>query len=149
MATVAKFDIPKFDCKISFYTWKAQMMAILTQNRLKKAFCGKTMRPAFMTDEQWEDLDEKALSTIQLYLAPHVLHKVLDKTTIVDLWLVLQALYMMKSLNNKIHLKECLYTFSMAKGTPIQNHLDDFNSILLGLGSMDVEIKDEDKLFCW
>ena len=36
-----------------------------------------------MTDEQWEQLDEKMLSTIQLCLAPHVLHEVLDKPTVV------------------------------------------------------------------
>jgi len=33
----------------------------------------------------------------------------------------------------------------MAEGTPIQNHLDDFNSIMIDLESTDVEIKDEDK----
>ena len=39
-----------------------------------------------MTNEQREDLDEKALSTIQLCLAPHVLRKFLDKTATTDLW---------------------------------------------------------------
>ena len=52
---------------------------------------------------------------------------------------------MTKSLFNKIRLKERLYTFSMAEGTPIQNHLDEFNSILIDLNSMDVKIEDEDK----
>lgn len=82
-----------------------------------------------MTDEQWEKLDEKALSTIQLCLAAHVLREVLDKATMVDLWLGLEALYMTKSLANQLHLKERLYTFSMVEGTLIQNHLDNFNSV--------------------
>jgi len=33
----------------------------------------------------------------------------------------------------------------MPKGTPIQNHLDDFNSIIFDLECKEVEIKDEDK----
>jgi len=60
----------------------------------------------------------------------------------VKLWLRLESLYTTKSLANKIRLKKCLYTSSMAKGT---QHLDDFNSILIDLESMDVKIEDEDK----
>ena len=120
-------------------------MVVLTQNGLKKALGGKSKKPESMTDEQWEELDEKALSTIQLCLAPSVLREVLDKTTTAEIWLALESLYMTKSLFNKIRLKERLYTFSMAEGIPIQNHLDEFNSILIDLESMDVKIEDEDK----
>ena len=52
---------------------------------------------------------------------------------------------MKKSLANKIHLKERLYTFRMAEGTPVQKYLNDFNSILVDLESLDVKIEDEDK----
>ena len=73
MATDTKFDIPKFDEKMSFNIWKLQMMTILTQNGLKKALARKKKKPVTMTEEQWEELDEKALSTIQLGLATNVL----------------------------------------------------------------------------
>ena len=53
---------------------------------------------------------------------------------------------MIKSLANKIHLNERLYTFSMANGAPIQNHFDDFNSILINLESIDVTLEDEDNV---
>ena len=56
-----------------------------------------------------------------------------------------KALYITKSLANNIYLKEHLCTLSMAEGTLIQNHLDDFNSIIIDLESMDVKIEDEDK----
>jgi len=36
--------------------------------------------------------------------------------------------------------------FSMAEGTPIQNHLYDFNSIIIDLESMEVKIEDENKV---
>jgi len=39
-----------------------------------------------------------------------------------------------------------MYTFSMAGGTLIQNHLDEFNfSIIFDLESLDMKIEDEDK----
>ena len=70
-----------------------------------------------MIDEEWEELELKAISAIQLCQAPHVLREVLDKATAVDLWTRLEELYMTKSLANKIHLKEMLYTFRMTEGT--------------------------------
>ena len=75
----------------------------------------------------------------------HVPHEVLDKTTTADLGLRLDALYMTMSLTNKIHLRKRLYTFFMAEGTPIQNHFDEFNSIIYDLKSLDIKIEDEDK----
>jgi len=97
-----------------------------------------------MTDELWEEHDEKVLSTIQLSLAPQAIREVLDKTTTAGVWLKLETIYMTKSLANKIRLKERLYTFSMAEGTSIRNHLDELHSII-DLESLDVKIKDEDK----
>jgi len=32
----------------------------------------------------------------------------------------------------------------MAKGTLIQNHLDDFNSVIIDLESLDAKLEDED-----
>ena len=52
---------------------------------------------------------------------------------------------MTKSLANKIRLKERLYTFCMAEGTPVQKHLNEFNFILVDLESLDVKIEDDDK----
>ena len=102
-------------------------------------------RPGSLTEDEWEELELKAVSAIQLYLAPHVLRKVFDKTTAVDLWVRLEELHMSKSLANKIRLKERLYTFRMAEGTPIKKHLNEFNSIVIDLESLDVKIEDEDK----
>ena len=56
---------------------------------------------------------------------------------------------MTKSLANKTRLKERLYTFFMAEGTLIQNYLDEFNSIIFDLESLNVKIKDRTKRFCW
>ena len=96
-----------------------------------------------MIDKQWEELNENALLTIQLFLTPQVLHEVIDKTTVAYLWLRLEQRYKTTCLSNKIHLKEQLYTIRMVKGTPIQTHLDEFNSILIDLKNLYVKIEDD------
>ena len=49
------------------------------------------------------------------------------------------------SCKNKIRLKGRLYTFRIAKGTLVQKHFNDFNSIIVDLESLDVKIEDDDK----
>ena len=87
------------------------MLAVLTQNGLKKAVDGESRRPKSMMDEERLELNEKTLSTIQLCLMPHVLRELLDQTTTVEMWLALESIYMTKSLANKIRLKKS-YTHS-------------------------------------
>ena len=61
------------------------------------------------------------------------------------LWKKLEEVYMTKSLANKLRLKERLYTICMSEGTSMQSHLNEFNSIIMDLESLDVKIDDEDK----
>jgi hypothetical protein len=58
-----------------------------------------------MTNEEWEDLDAKSLSTIRLCLADHVLFNIVGDNTTSSLWSKLENLYMMKSFTSKIYLK--------------------------------------------
>jgi hypothetical protein len=98
-----------------------------------------------MTDDKWDDLDEKTLSTLQLCLSTDVLRDVMNEKSTVALWKKLEELYTTKSLTNKLCLKEHLYTIRMAEGTSIQSHLTEFSSICVDLESLDVKIDDDDK----
>jgi hypothetical protein len=137
-----KIDILKFDGKISFVIWQLQIKIVLTQLYIRKAL---QPRPTDMIDDKWEDLDEKALSALQLNLSPDVLREVMSAKSAAELWKKFEELYMTKILANKLRLKERLYTIRMAEGTFIQSHLNEFNSICVDLESLDVKIDDEDK----
>jgi len=50
MTSVMKFDVEKFDGKVNFSIWRVQMMVVLIQHGLKKAFGGKSSMPFTMTD---------------------------------------------------------------------------------------------------
>ena len=82
------------------------MLVVLTQNGLKKILAGKMTRPTTMAEEQWDEIDEKALSAIQLCLSREVLCEVINEKTTTDIWSKLESLYMIKSLANKLRLKE-------------------------------------------
>ena len=55
-------------------------------------------RPLTMTDDEWEDLDVKALSKIRLCLVYDVLFNIVGEKSTVSLWGKLESLYMTKSL---------------------------------------------------
>jgi hypothetical protein len=143
--TITKFDIEKFDGNISFGLWRVRMLAVLTQNDLKIALKGKEKKPQDMSDSDWEQLDEKALTAIQLCLTDTVLKEVLGETTAAGLWLKLESLYMTKSLTNRLILKERLYTLRMTEGTSIKSHISEFSSIIVDLQNLEVIIEDEDQ----
>ena len=87
----------------------------------------------------------KAYNAIQFYLIDEVLQEVVNVNTAVGLWLKLESLYMTKSLTNRIYLKQRLFTLHMKEGTPIKDHLDELNKILMDLKNIDVRIDEEDQ----
>ncbi|MFQ6628944.1 hypothetical protein Gotur_007447 [Gossypium turneri] len=70
MATI-RFDIEKFDGVTSFNLWQVQIMTILVQTSLKKVVTEKKYEN--LDHIEWEELNEKTLSAIQLCLANRVL----------------------------------------------------------------------------
>jgi hypothetical protein len=53
---------------------------------LHKALNGKRKKHGSMTDEEWEYLDAKSLSTIQLCLANDILFNIVGEETTTCLW---------------------------------------------------------------
>lgn len=149
--TGTKFDIEKFNRSVNFGLWKVKMRAILVQNGLSKALLGKEKKPATMTEDQFDEIDEKALSTVQLCLSNEVLREVVKETTTAGLWLKLESLYMTKSVTNRLLLKSKLHDLKLDDGKPLKPYLDEFDSIIMDLQNIDVKLDDEDlaiKLLC-
>lgn len=60
---------------------RTKMRGMLVQQGLVKALMGRSKMPETMSEEEKEEMDEKALSAIQLCLADEVLTEVLEETT--------------------------------------------------------------------
>ncbi|KAG8489413.1 hypothetical protein CXB51_017856 [Gossypium anomalum] len=142
MATT-RFEIEKFDGETNFNLWQVRMMAILVQSSLKKVVTGK--KPENLNKTEWEKLDEKALSAIQLCLVNTVLQKVLMEKTSSSLWKRLETLYATKSLVNRLVLKQRLFTFRMNEGELLRDHISQFITLLNDLNNVEDHIDDEDQ----
>jgi hypothetical protein len=79
------------------------MHDLLVQQGVVKALLGKAKQPTTITDEEWDEIDARALSVIHMCLADDVLFNIVTEKT--SLWTKLEIMYIMKSLTNKIFLK--------------------------------------------
>ena len=82
-ASIAKVDVVKFDGTGNFGLWQRRVKDLLVQQGLVKALYGKARKPEMMTDDEWEELNMKAVSTIQLCLADELMYNVMDDVSIV------------------------------------------------------------------
>ena len=152
-----KFDVEKFDRRIIFGLWQVQVKDLLIQSWLHKALKGKPttasgegsaesdVSKSVVSDEDWEELDLKAASTIRLCLEKNILANVVGISTTKGLWEKLEQMYQEKSLSNRLYLKEQFHTLRMEEGTRISDHLSILNGIISYLEAIGVEISDEDK----
>lgn len=58
-------------------------------------------------------------------------------------WAKLEALYMTKSPTKRAILKQKLYSYKMQPNRRLEDHLDEFNNIILNLENTDVKLEDD------
>ena len=113
--------------------------------RIVESTKGQECFAATLSDEEKEDLLEWAHSAILLSLGDEILRKIVDEETAVGLWPKLESRYMTKSLKNRLYMKQRLYTIRMKEGTPVSDHLDEFNRIAIDLKNVECKVEDEDQ----
>lgn len=101
--------------------------------------------PDTLTEDQKQEIMDKAHSSIILSLGDKALREVPSESSAQAIWLKLEQLYMMKSLANRFYLKHRLYSFKMQEDKPISDQIDEFNKIIDDLENIEVSLEDEDK----
>ncbi|KAH9778820.1 Integrase catalytic domain-containing protein [Citrus sinensis] len=145
-----KIDLEKFNGKNDFNMWKVKMEALLVTQGLGDAIQpvskkeGKEYSTS-KTPEQVAEIDRKARGTIILSLADSVIREVAKEPTVAGLWAKLESIYMKKSLANRLYIKKRMFTLKMMEGTPLDDHLDEFNKVCDTLETIDAALDDEDK----
>ena len=135
------FNIEKLD-GTNFPFWKEQIYNVLVQKKQVKPIKLKGVKPEGTTQEDWDDLDELARSTIMLTLSNFVYFNVKDMKTSHELWEKLCGLYEQKSAASQVYWLKQLVDLKMKEGTSMSNHLNDFNTIYSNLVAQEVEFLD-------
>jgi hypothetical protein len=137
-----KVEIKPFDEKINFGLWQRRMRGVLIQQRLQVAL---EDRPEGMSNPEWSDIDQRAISTIEMYITDDVLNHVISAISAKDMWEKLEAIYLGKSLSNKLFLKKKLFKLEMKEGEDVMKHINTFNALINDLSRIDVQFSEEDR----
>ena len=131
------FNIEKLD-GTHFPFWKEQVFNVLVQKKQAKPIKYEGRKPDTMSQEDQEDMDMMTRSTIMLSLSKDVYYNVKGTTTSYELWQKLCNLYEQKSPMSQIYWLKKLVELRMKEGTPMSNHLNEFNSIYSHLIAQEV-----------
>ncbi|KHN31032.1 Retrovirus-related Pol polyprotein from transposon TNT 1-94, partial [Glycine soja] len=137
-----KVKIEKFDGR-DFSFWKMQIEDYLYQKKLYQPLSG--VKPEDMKQEEWNLLDRQALGVIRLTLAKNVAFNIMNEKTTAGLMKALLDMYEKLSAANKVYLMRRLFNLKMGEGISVIDHINEFNTILAQLESVQIKFEDEVK----
>ncbi|KAL8157159.1 hypothetical protein AgCh_002026 [Apium graveolens] len=140
IAEDGKVKIDKFDGK-DYGFWKMQIEDYLYQKKLHEPLEEK--KPTAMKDEDWKLLDRQALGVVRLTLAKNVAYNIVKETTTYGLIKALSNMYEKPSASKKVYLIRLLVATRLNEGDCVADHVNEFNSILVRLASVDIKFDDE------
>nr|GEX34584.1 retrovirus-related Pol polyprotein from transposon TNT 1-94 [Tanacetum cinerariifolium] len=140
MAEDSKIKVDKFDGS-DYGFWKMQIEDLLYQKSLHLPMLGE--QPDDMYDEEWKLLDKQALGVVRLSLAKSVTYNIVNETTTYGVLKALSNMYEKPSASNKVFLIRQLVNTKMKEGMPVAVHINEFNSIISRLSSVEIKFEDE------
>ncbi|GJZ55706.1 hypothetical protein Tco_0610899 [Tanacetum coccineum] len=100
-------------------------------------------KPIGIKQEDWAQLDRQALGVVRLSLAKNVAFNVLNEKTTLGLLKGLSNMYEKPSASKKVFLIKQLVNTKMTEGATVADHVNEFNSVILKLLSVDIKFDDE------
>jgi hypothetical protein len=126
---------------IDFAYWNMLIEDIIYGKELHQSLLGEQLDD--MNDSKWALLDRKVLVIIRLLLSKLVAHNVVKENTTIGLMAALSSMYEKLSANNKVHLMKKLFNLKMAEVATVAHHLNEFNTIMNQLSSVEIDFDDE------
>ena len=99
-----------------------------------------------MTTERWKLKDQQALGLIRLTLSKNVAFNIIKEKTTSDLLKALSNMYKKPSAMNKMYLMRRLFNLQISEGGSVIDHINEFNTIVSQLSSVEINFDDEIKV---
>lgn len=128
-----KLTIEKFN-GTNFVYWKMQIEDLLYQKNFYLPLGGKAKKPATISNAEWEVLDRKALGMVRLSLSKSVTFNISKEKTTKDVMDALSRMYEKPS---------ALFNMKMVECGVVAEHLNEFNTVMSQLSSINVQFEDE------
>jgi hypothetical protein len=80
-----------------------------------------------------------------MYITDNVLNHVISAISAKYMWEKLEAIYLGKSLSNKLFLKKKLFKLKMKECEDVMKHINTFNALISDLNQIDVQVSEEDQ----
>ncbi|KAG9453509.1 hypothetical protein H6P81_006413 [Aristolochia fimbriata] len=98
-----------------------------------------------MKVDEWALLDRRVLAVVRMSLTQSVAFNVSKEKTVKDLLTALAGVYEKSSASNRLFLLRKLVYLRMSEGTPIADHLNDFNKLWAQIEAVDLKFDDDVK----
>ncbi|KAG9445072.1 hypothetical protein H6P81_016412 [Aristolochia fimbriata] len=134
--------IEKFDGS-NYQWWRMQIEDHLYEKQLHLPLIG--VKPAEMKADEWALLDRRALAVVWMSLTQSIAFNVSKEKTVKDLLTALAGVYEKSSASNRLFLLRKLVYLRMTEGTPIADHLNDFNKLWAQIEAVDLKFDDDVK----
>ena len=121
-------------------------MNVLVQKKQVKPIKLKGVKPKAMEQDDWDEMDKLAKSTIMLSLDKSTHYNVNENQTSYPLWEELCGLFEQKSAASQVYWLKKLVDLKMKEGTSVSSHLNEFISIYGNLVAQEVEFKESMKV---
>ncbi|MCO5549895.1 hypothetical protein L7F22_003370 [Adiantum nelumboides] len=128
------YNIKKLD-GTNLPLWKKQIWHVLVQKKQLKPIKLKGIKPKDMDEDEWNKMDELAVSTIMLTLAKSVYFNGADEILAYDAWTKLSGLYKKQSVASHLSAQGVRFDEPVRA---MSNHLNEFNTIYSQLSAQGV-----------
>lgn len=126
----------------NYHLWKGKMEDLLFVKKFHAPVFLESM-PAGKTEELWILMHRQVCGLIRQWVDDNVLHHIENEINARSLWLKLEELYARKTGNNKMYMIKKLIELRYQEGTPMTDHLNEFQGLLNKLSDMGIVFDDE------
>lgn len=121
----------------NYHLWKGKMEDLLFVKKFHAPVFLESM-PAGKTEELWILMHRQVCGLIRQWVDDNVLHHIENEINARSLWLKLEQLYARKTGNNKMYMIKKLIELRYQEGTPMTDHLNEFQGLLNKLSDMGI-----------